>query len=197
MRDIIVIVVTAVLSDNIVLSQALGVCPMLGTGDKPARALRMGALTAVCMVAASALSWPVTTLVLIPMGLEYTRTLVFVLAASSAVQLAETVMRHSFEKSAASLGAYLPLTAANCAILEVCSQSASAQFSFAQCVASAAAGGAGFTLALLLFAGIKEKIASADIPESFRGIAIDLIAAAILSLSFMGFSGIAAGIFGS
>ena len=196
MRDIIVIVVTAVLSDNIVLSQALGVCPMLGTGDKPGRALRMGALTAVCMVAASALSWPVT-LVLIPMGLEYTRTLVFVLAASSAVQLAETVMRHSFEKSAASLGAYLPLTAANCAILEVCSQSASAQFSFAQCVASAAAGGAGFTLALLLFAGIKEKIASADIPASFRGIAIDLIAAAILSLSFMGFSGIAAGIFGS
>ena len=196
MRDILVIIVTAVLSDNLVLSRSLGVCPFLGSGSDIRRSLRLGLLTTLCMCVSAMIAWPVSSIYLRPNGLSHLETLAFVLIIASVVQLAETLIRH-FSAENGGLGTWLPLIASNCAIIGVCTQNAEEGYSFAQSVANAAAGGAGFIIALLIFAGIHERIDGSDIPKSFRGIAISLIAAAIVSLSFMGFAGLAGGIFGS
>ena len=186
------IFISAVLVNNIVLSQFLGICPFLGVSKKISTALGMGMAVMFVMTIASIATWLVYYKLLVPHGLEFMITVVFILVIAALVQMVEIIIKKVSPSLYQALGIFLPLITTNCAVLGVAILAIQKEYSLANSVCFAIANAAGFTLAIVLFAGIRERISSTayNLPKAVRGTPIILIAAALLSLAFMGFSGI-------
>ena len=168
----------------------MGICPFLGVSKKLSSSLGMGAAVIFVMVCATCVTYPVYSLILAPNGLEYLNTLAFILIIALFVQLVEIMLKKVMPPLYNALGVYLPLITTNCAVLGVTLLNIDNGYTFGQSVANAFFAGVGFTLALILFSGVRSKLENADIPETFKGIPSTLIAASIVSLSFMAFSGL-------
>lgn len=201
-KDLIIIIMTSVLVNNYVLSRFLGVCPFLGVSKKTNQAVGMGIAVIFVMVLATLVTWPIQNFVLVPLGLEYLQTIIFILVIAALVQLVEMFMKKSIPVLHASLGVYLPLITTNCAVLGVCKNSLTEDLlikadtpQFLYALVYAFASGLGFLLAMVLFAGVRERIASSKPPKAFEGTPITLISASIVSLAFFGFGGIAENLF--
>ncbi len=190
MKEILIIMLSAVFVDNFVLSKFMGICPFLGVSKKLSSSLGMGAAVIFVMVCATCVTYPVYSLILEPNGLEYLNTLAFILIIALFVQLVEIMLKKVMPPLYNALGVYLPLITTNCAVLGVTLLNIDNGYTFGQSVANAFFAGVGFTLALILFSGVRSKLENADIPETFKGIPSTLIAASIVSLSFMAFSGL-------
>ncbi|MBQ7186180.1 MAG: RnfABCDGE type electron transport complex subunit A [Ruminococcus sp.] len=188
MKEIIIIIVTAVFVNNVVLSQFMGICAFLGVSKQLKSSLGMGGAVIFVMVCATACTYPVYML-LERFEITYLRTVAFILVIAMFVQLIEIVMKKTMPPLYKALGVYLPLITTNCAVLGVTVANIDEGYSFPQSIANAFGTGLAFTLALVLFSGVRARISGSDIPETFKGVPATLIAAAIVSLSFMGFSG--------
>ena len=196
MKEIMIILVSAILVDNFVLSKFLGICPFLGVSKKLDSAIGMSLAVIFVMVLATAATWPIYTFALVPNGLEYLNTIVFILVIAALVQLVETVLKKYVPSLHRGLGVYLPLITTNCAVLGVTLLNIDNSYSFLQSLINSLGAGLGFMLAMVLFAGVRSRLEGVKISKSFDGIPITLVAASIVSLSFMGFSGVIEGIFG-
>ena len=194
-KTIIVIIMSSILVNNYVLTRFLGICPFLGVSKKTDQALGMGIAVTFVMLLATAVTYPIQYFVLEAFGLEFLQTIVFILVIAALVQLVEIILKKFIPALHKSLGIYLPLITTNCAVLGVCKNNISDAYGFIESMASSLGAGLGFLLAMLLFAGVRDRIAAANPPKSFRGVPITLIAASIVSLSFMGFKGIIEAIF--
>ncbi len=188
--ELILLAINAMLIGNLILSKFLGICPFLGVSRRLSTALGMSMAVLFVMVLAATVTWILFNTVLVPLKLEYLRTIMFILVIASLVQLVEMAIQKLSPPLYEALGIYLPLITTNCAILGVAIESTDKGFSFLQMLVYAFFGAVGFALALLLFAGIRERLETADVPKSFQGAASSLIVAGILSLAFMGFAGL-------
>lgn len=185
-----VILLSAMLTDNFVLSKFMGICPFLGVSKKLDSASGMGIAVTFVMICATAVTYPIHHAVLVPNGLEYFDTVVFILVIALFVQLVETALKKTIPSLYKSLGVYLPLITTNCAVLGVTVLNIDNSYSFVQSIVNSFGAGLGFMLALVIFSGVRKKMEYADIPETFKGVPATLIAASIVSVSFMGFSGL-------
>ena len=186
---------TMILVDNYVLSKFLGICPFLGVSKKLDSAVGMSLAVTFVMVMATAATWPIYMGILLPNGLEYLQTIVFILIIAILVQLLENVLKKYIPTLYAALGVYLPLITTNCAILGVTILNIDNGYSFAESIVCAAGSGIGFLVAMVLFSGVRRRVEEAETPKCFEGLPITLVAAAMTSLSFMGFGGIVESIF--
>ena len=187
---------TMILVDNYVLSKFLGICPFLGVSKKLDSAVGMSLAVTFVMVMATAATWPLYKLVLEPNGMAYLQTIVFILVIAILVQLLESFLKKFIPSLYAALGVYLPLITTNCAILGVTILNIDNGYNFIESIVCAAGAGIGFLLAMVLFSGVRRKVEQAHPPKCFEGLPITLVAAAMVSLSFMGFGGIVEAIFG-
>ncbi len=194
MKEMMIILVSAILVDNFVLAKFMGICPFLGVSKKIDSALGMSAAVTFVMVMASAVTYPVY-LLLDKYELGYLKTVAFILIIATFVQLLEIVLKKFMPPLYKSLGVYLPLITTNCAVLGVTILNVDNAYNFLQSVVNALGAGLGFTLALILFSGVRQKMENTDIPKAFKGLPITLIAASILAVSFIGFSGVVEGLF--
>ena len=190
MLTYISIIVTAIFVNNIVFAQFLGICPFLGVSKKLSSALGMGAAVTFVMALATAVTWLLQTYLLTPFGLGFMQTIVFILVIAALVQMLEIIMKKVAPALYQALGVFLPLITTNCAVLGVAILVVRDHLDLGQSVVYAVSTALGFTLALTLFAGIREQLELADIPRPMRGAPIALICAGLLALAFMGFSGI-------
>ncbi len=195
MKELMVILFSAILTQNFVLSKFMGICPFLGVSKKMNSAVGMSAAVTFVMVAASAITWPIYTYLLAPFSLEYLSKVVFILIIALFVQLVEILIKKYAKSLYNALGVYLPLITTNCAVLGVTILNVEDQLTFLQAVINALGGGLGFALALVIFAGVRERVHAADVPKAFKGIPSTLVAASIVSMSFLGFNGIVEAIF--
>ena len=196
MKTLIIILFSAIFVNNFVLSKFLGICPFLGVSKKLSSAVGMSVAVTAVMVVSSAVTWPIYTYLLKP-KYEYLQTLVFILVIASLVQIVEILLKKFVPPLYESLGIYLPIITTNCAVLGVALLNIQESYTFIESIVNALGAGLGFMLALVLFSGIREKLEKNDrIPKALRGLPIALIAASIVSVSFMGFSGVIEGIFG-
>lgn len=195
MQIFVTILVAGILTDNFVLSQFLGICPFLGVSKKLDTAVGMSLAVTFVMVLATLVTYPLYASVLVPMGLDYLQTIVFILTIAALVQLVEVVMKRYMTPLYNALGIYLPLITTNCAVLGVTILNFSKNYSFVQSMVNSFAAGIGFLVAMVIFAGVRGRLEGNDSPESLKGLPITLIAAAIVSLSFLGFAGLAEGLF--
>ena len=196
MKELLMIMMSVILVDNFVLSKFLGICPFLGVSKKLDSAVGMGAAVTFVMVLATAVTWPIQIFVLDVYGIGYLQTIVFILVIASLVQLLEMTLKKYMPPLYKSLGVYLPLITTNCAVLGVTILNIDEGYGFVQSIFSSIGAGVGFLLAMVLFAGLRGRLENNNlIPECFKGVPITLITASILSLSFMGFSGMVDGIF--
>ncbi len=187
------ILLSALLSENYILVKFYGICPFMGVSKKIDTALGMGMAVTFVMAIASAACWAVDSFVLLPLKLGYMQTVAFILVIASIVQVVEMFLKKSVPALYKALGIFLPLITTNCAVLGVALVNAQEGYDFLQSVINGAAGGLGFTLAIVLFASVRERVDKADCPESFKGYPITLIAAGLLAMAFMGFSGLKIG----
>jgi electron transport complex protein RnfA len=185
-----IIFISAVLVNNFVLVQFLGLCPFMGVSNKLETAIGMAAATTFVLTLASACSSLVNTWLLEPLGLEYLRTISFILVIAAVVQFTKMFIEKSSPLLYRVLGVFLPLITSNCAVLGVALQNTTHKHSFLESLTYGFAAGLGFSLVLVLFSAMRERIAVADIPVPFRGAAIGMITAGLMSLAFMGFSGL-------
>lgn len=190
MSNYILIIVTAIFVNNIVLSQFLGICPFFGVSKKINGALGMGLAVTFVMVISSSICWSIHQYFLVPFKIQYLQTITFILVIASLVQLVEMVIRKLSPALYQALGVYLPLITTNCAVLGVAILNIQKDFPFLETVVHSLANAAGFTLALFLFACIRERLEEAEIPETFKGRPIILIVAGLMSIAFLGFSGL-------
>lgn len=190
MKSLIVILLAAMLTDNFVLSKFMGICPFLGVSKKLDSAAGMGIAVTFVMVCATLVTYPIHHGILVPNGLEYFDTVLFILVIALFVQLVETMMKKCMPPLYNALGVYLPLITTNCAVLGVTVLNIDNNYSFVQSIVNALGGGLGFMLSLVIFSGVRKKLEYADVPETFKGVPATLIAASIVSISFMGFSGL-------
>ena len=190
MKTLIVILLSAMLTDNFVLAKFMGICPFLGVSKKLDSATGMGIAVTFVMICATIVTYPIHHFILVPNNLAYLDTLVFILVIALFVQLVETAMKKLLPPLYKSLGVYLPLITTNCAVLGVTVLNIDNGFTFVQSIGNSLGAGLGFLLALVIFSGVRKKMEYADIPETFKGVPATLIAASIVSLSFMGFSGL-------
>lgn len=190
MRDIILIALGAILVNNFVLSQFLGICPFLGVSKKSSTAVGMGGAVIFVMTLSSAVTWAVYKFLLEPNGLDYLKTIVFILVIAALVQFVEIVLKRFIPALFKALGIYLPLITTNCAVLGAALLNIDRNYDFLQSVVFGVSAGVGFTLALILFSGIREKLEYCDIPVAFQGLPITFIAAALVSVAFTGFKGL-------
>lgn len=190
MLTYISIIVTAIFVNNIVFAQFLGICPFLGVSKKLSSALGMGAAVTFVMALSTAVTWLLQTYLLTPFGLGFMQTIVFILVIAALVQMLEIIMKKVASALYQALGVFLPLITTNCAVLGVAILVVRDNLDLGQSVVYAVSTALGFTLALTLFAGIREQLELADIPRPMRGAPIALICAGLLALAFMGFSGI-------
>ena len=184
-----VIIVGSVFVNNFVLSQFLGICPFLGVSKKTNTALGMGFAVIFVMSIASVFTYLVNQYVLVPLELEYMKTIAFILIIAALVQSVEIVIKKFSPSLYSALGVYLPLITTNCAVLGVALLNIEKAYNLLQSFLNGVFAGVGFTLAIVLLAGVRERIVPKNVPESFRGFPITLIAAAILSMAFSAFSG--------
>lgn len=190
MKELIVLMLSAILVDNIVLSQFKGICPFLGVSKKIKNAVGMGAAVIFVMVCATAVTFPVYKLLLVPLEVEYLKTIAFILIIALFVQLVEIALKKLLPPLYKALGVYLPLITTNCAVLGVTITNIDMEYGFVKSMTNALGTGLAFTLALLLFSGVRTRIEHSDIPETFKGVPATLVAASIVSISFMGFAGL-------
>ena len=190
----LMILVGAVLVNNFVLSRFLGCCPFLGVSKKTETALGMSGAVVFVMTTASAVAWAIDHWLLQPFGLGYIHTLAFILVIASLVQFIDIAMKRFLPPLHAALGIFLPLITTNCAVLGVAVLNIDEAYNFGQSMVNALGAGLGFMLAMVLFAGVRGRMENMDIPESFKGLPITLIAAFIVSMSFMGFGGVVDGL---
>ena len=196
MAAILSIMLGVILVNNYVLAQFLGICPFLGVSKKLDSAVGMSLAVTVVMVLATLATWPIQTFLLDRFGIGYMQTVVFILVIAALVQLVELTLKKYMPPLYRSLGVYLPLITTNCAVLGVTVNNIDNSYGFLESLANSFGAGMGFLLAMVLFAGIRGKMETSDIPEALKGVPSVLIAASILSVSFMGFSGVVEGIFG-
>ena len=189
------ILVTSILTENYVLAKFLGICPFLGVSKKLNTAVGMSAAVIFVMVLATLVTYPLYNWVLEPNGFGYLQTIVFILVIAALVQLVEIVLRKYMKGLYNALGIYLPLITTNCAVLGVTLLHFTKGYTYGQAIVNALGSGIGFLVAMVLFAGVRQRLESCDVPKFLRGLPITLIAAALVSLSFMGFAGIADGLF--
>ena len=183
------ILLAAILTNNMVLSKFLGICPFLGVSKKTDTALSMSIAVTLVMVVSAAVTLPIYHYILYP-DYTYLETIVFILVIAAIVQLIEIVLKRYIKPVYNSLGIYLPLITTNCAVLGITMLNITNGLGFVQSLANAFGAGLGFMLAMLLFSGVRERLETADIPEFLKGLPITLVAAALVSLSFLGFAGI-------
>ncbi|MDE7159407.1 MAG: electron transport complex subunit RsxA [Muribaculaceae bacterium] len=187
------IIITAIFINNIVLSQFLGICPFLGVSKKTSSALGMGAAVTFVITLATAVAWLLQTYVLDPLGLQFLQTIVFILVIAFLVQLLEIVIRKIAPGLYQALGVFLPLITTNCAVLGVAILVIQKEFNLLESVVYGLSTSIGFTLALWIFAGIREQLEITETPRALRGVPLALISAGLLAMAFMGFSGIKIG----
>ncbi len=187
---------TMILVDNYVLTKFLGICPFLGVSRKLDSAVGMSLAVTFVMVLATAVTWPVHTLILVPNELEYLQTIVFILIIAILVQLLENMLKKYIPTLYRALGVYLPLITTNCTILGVTILNLDEGYNFIESIVCAAGAGVGFLVAMVLFSGVRRHVEDAAPPKCFEGLPITLVSAAMVSLSFMGFGGILDAIFG-
>ena len=192
----LIIFIVAVFVNNVVLSQFLGICPFLGVSKKVSTATGMGAAVTFVLLLATMVTWLVQTYILVPLGLEFLQTIAFILVIATLVQMIEMIIKKISPALYQALGVFLPLITTNCAVLGVTVNNIDNSYGFLESLANSFGAGMGFLLAMVLFAGIRGKMETSDIPEALKGVPSVLIAASILSVSFMGFSGVVEGIFG-
>ena len=183
------IIIGAIFVNNVVLAQFLGICPFLGVSSKVETSLGMGAAVTFVMAIAAVVAWLIQTYVLVPLDIVYMQTIVFILVIAALVQMVEIMLKKLSPSLYQALGIFLPLITTNCAVLGVTLLNIDNGYSFLESTVNAVFVGVGFTLALILFSGVRSKLEHADIPKTFKGIPSTLIAASIVSLSFMVFSG--------
>lgn len=196
MKEYLIIIIGAVLVNNFVLSKFLGICPFLGVSKKLDSALGMSVAVTFVMAMATAVTWPIYTYILEPKGLSYLQTIVFILVIAALVQLVEIILKKYVPALHRALGVYLPLITTNCAVLGVTILNLDEGYNFSESMVNSVGAGLGFLLAMVIFSGVRSRVDASDsIPKAFQGIPITLIAASIVSVSFMGFSGIVEGLF--
>ncbi|MBE0597669.1 MAG: electron transport complex subunit RsxA [Desulfuromonadales bacterium] len=193
MTELVLILISAVFVNNFVLARFLGICPFLGVSKKVETALGMGMAVVFVMTIASVVTWFIQYFVLIPYNIEYLQTIAFILVIASLVQMVEMIIQKTSPVLYQSLGIFLPLITTNCAVLGVAVLNIQKGYTFLETVIFALGAAAGFTLAMVLFAGLRERVDLSPVPASFRGTAIALITAGLLSLAFMGFAGLVRG----
>ena len=184
------IIIGAIFVNNVVLAQFLGICPFLGVSSKVETSLGMGAAVTFVMALASVVAWALQTYVLVPLGIEYMQTIVFILVIAALVQMVEIMLKKISPALYQALGIFLPLITTNCAVLGVAILMISKEFNLLQSVVYSIATAAGFALALVIFAGIRERLELENIPRAMQGIPVALVTAGILAMAFMGFSGL-------
>ena len=181
---------SAILAENFILVKFLGICPFMGVSKKTDTAVGMGVAVIFVMALASAATWAVNEYLLLPFGLGYMQTVVFILVIAALVQLVEMFLQKAVPSLYQALGIYLPLITTNCAVLGVVLLNVQNNYNFISSVVYGITGGIGFLVAIVLFASIRERLVFADYPECFEGFPIALVTAGLMALAFMGFSGL-------
>ncbi|MBQ5678047.1 MAG: RnfABCDGE type electron transport complex subunit A [Clostridia bacterium] len=195
MKVFLAILLTGILTDNYILSKFLGICPFLGVSKKVNTAVGMSAAVIFVMVLATAVTYPINTL-LVNNDLAYLQTIVFILVIAALVQLVEIILKKYMVSLYNALGIYLPLITTNCAVLGVVLLNVENGYTFGESIVSSLGAGLGFMVAMIMFAGVRERLEGADIPKSLQGLPITLVSASLVSMSFLGFTGLVDGIFG-
>ena len=188
--ELLAITLGAILANNFIFSQFLGICPFLGVSKKVDTAVGMGIAVTFVMGLASAITWLVNTFILIPFDLGYMQTVAFILVIAALVQFIEMFLQKSMPSLYTALGVYLPLITTNCAVLGVALLNMQNNYNFIESVVYGITGGLGFLLAIVLFASIRERLVFADYPKNWEGFPIALVTAGLMALAFMGFSGL-------
>ena len=195
-QGLIAIMMSVALVNNYVLSQFLAICPFLGVSKQLKSSVGMGCAVIFVMILATAVTWPIQVYLLDRAGLGYLQTIMFILIIASLVQFVEIVLKKYIPALYQSLGIFLPLMTTNCAIFAVTIVNINQGYTFIESMVNSLGAGLGFLLAMVIFSGIREHMENADPPESFAGLPLIFISAAILSLSFMGFVGVVENLFG-
>ena len=190
MTELVIIALGAALVNNVVLSQFLGLCPFLGVSKKVDTAIGMGAAVIFVITVASAITWLIYSFILTPLNITYLQTIVFILVIAALVQLVEMILKKSIPSLYQALGVYLPLITTNCAVLGVALINVQKEYNFIESLINGFGTAVGFTISITILAGIRERIENNDVPHSFKGMPIVLITAGLMSIAFMGFSGI-------
>ena len=188
--ELLAITLGAILANNFIFSQFLGICPFLGVSKKVDTAVGMGLAVTFVMGLASAITWAVNKFILIPFDLGYMQTVAFILVIASLVQFIEMFLQKAMPALYTALGVYLPLITTNCAVLGVALLNINSNYNFIESVVYGITGGIGFLVAIVLFASIRERLVFADYPKAFEGFPIALVTAGLMALAFMGFSGL-------
>lgn len=194
-KGLVAILLTAILTQNFVLSKFLGICPFLGVSRKLNTAVGMSAAVIFVMALATAVTYPIN-LLLESKDLAYLQTIVFILVIAALVQLVEIILKKYIPALYSALGIYLPLITTNCAVLGVVILNVQNEYNFAQSMFNSVGAGLGFMLAMVMFAGVRERMESCEVPKFMKGLPITLVAASLVSVSFLGFTGIVEHIFG-
>ncbi|MBS6340294.1 MAG: electron transport complex subunit RsxA [Eubacterium limosum] len=189
MTNILLILVSGIFVQNFILSKFLGICPFLGVSKQIETAVGMGIAVTFVMAMASAITYVVQYAILDPLGLGYLQTIAFILVIAALVQLVEMIIQKTSPSLYQALGVYLPLITTNCAVLGVALLNIQYNYNFIETVFNGIAGALGFTLAIVLFAGIRERLELSDIPKPFEGFPIALVTAGLMAIAFLGFSG--------
>lgn len=200
-KQLVAVFLAAILTENYVLSKFLGICPFLGVSKKVNTALGMSAAVIFVMVLATAVTYPIYENILVPFGLDYLQTIVFILVIAGLVQLVEIILKKYMPPLYKSLGIYLPLITTNCAVLGVTmlvleKAAQDPTYTYVSALVNALGAGVGFLVAMVIFAGVRGRLETADIPKSLKGLPITLVSASLVSVSFLGFAGIVEGLMG-
>ncbi len=190
MKELILIFMTGVLVNNYVLNQFLGICPFLGVSKKFDQASGMGLAVTFVMLFATLATFPIYTYLLVPLKLEYLQTIVFILVIAALVQFVEIVLKRFIPSLFKALGVYLPLITTNCAVLGVTLNNITDGYNFVQSIFSSLGVGAGFWVAMVLFAGVRSRVENCPAPKCFKGLPVTLVSASIVALAFYGFAGV-------
>mgnify|MGYP005781972863 CR=1 FL=1 len=190
MKELLLVLVGAALVNNVVLSQFLGICPFLGVSKRTQTAAGMGAAVIFVITISSACTYGIYQLILVPAGLEYMQTIVFIMVIAALVQLVEMLLKKKMPSLYQALGVYLPLITTNCAVLGVAINNITKEYNFITSVVNGFGTAAGFLIAIVIMAGIRERIEYNPVPKSFKGSPIVLITAGLMAIAFFGFSGI-------
>lgn len=190
MNSLITIFLAGILTENMILSKFLGICPFLGVSKKLNTAVSMSLAVIFVMVISTLVTYPIYAYVLVPNQLEYLQTIVFILVIAALVQLVEIFFKRFVPPLYKALGIYLPLITTNCAVLGITILHFTKEYNFTQAIVNALGAGVGFLVAMVLFAGVRAKLETCDIVKPLEGLPITLVAASIVALSFLGFSGL-------
>ena len=195
MKEMLIILFTAILVENYVLMKFLAICSFLGVSKKLDAAVGMSFAVIFVMLMATAATWPIFHYILDPLELGYMQTVIFILVIAALVQLVEMILKKFVPPLYRSLGVFLPLITTNCAVLGAVVLNITKAYTFSQSMVNSLGAGLGYLLAMVLFSGVRSRVDTADVPECFKGIPITLVAAAIMSVSFMGFTGMVENLF--